>query len=674
MKKIFAVLLVAVLQGTVLGQQKEVCKLSDFTDGANTREVLYNTGFEAPFGKDSIKVKGYSVVREGINGSGALKITRTNPAEYHLFVIPLALQPKRKYTIEFYARGENFRRHKGFEGLGLICVEYYKNGKYITGEYPTIQPGTDWQKFKLEISTSYVAEKQFDTARLALYFRRNWTGTAWIDDLTVSSGGSENHAVVLNEPRMLTFRNGCSRVILASHPRFAGKLGAYLTLHNGGKVQELLLRADKNGVFTGEFGALCAGEAVLEIQLLDLNKKLLLEKQKFNLRVLSKMEKTPANAAVLDEYGRLIVDGKPFMPIGVYAGMSERSYKMIAEAGFNCLMGYNNFGMAPKVKLKSQKENILAMMDLMNQYGLKFIFNLIPCMPGNGGVYYEGKKGEMDVLCKVVTAVKDHPALLAYYIGDEQPLAAVPAMLAMREAINRLDVWHPSWVVSMLHQSYLFPQYGVGMDVGGVDIYPYGLPNSEHKIALQLKEHKGAYQRMNSAGLPHWCVPQIFNWGIYKAKDKEEYKKYRWPTLEEMRLQTILHAILGAKGFIYYSQFDILKAEQRFEPGITEKRWVMAKDITSMLHKLEPFLMGVGKVPEIKVTTDKKDNLQFRAFTSDDGKLCILAVAFEPVKAIFHVPGNVELRSQYGRFKKLGNGRWQFTADGIGSDILLPAN
>jgi hypothetical protein len=180
---------------------------------------------------------------------------------------------------------------------------------------------------------------------------------------------------------------------------------------------------------------------------------------------------------------------------------------------------------------------------------------------------------------------------------------------------------------------------------------------------------------MNKAHLPHWCVPQMFNWGVYKAKSQAEYAtKHRWPTLEEMRLQTILHAILGAKGFIYYSQFDILKAEQRFEPGITEKRWVMAKDITSMLHKLEPFLMGVGKVPEIKVTTDKKDNLQFRAFTSDDGKLCILAVAFEPVKAIFHVPGNVELRSQYGRFKKLGNGRWQFTADGIGSDILLPAN
>ena len=651
-------------------------KLASFKPGIS-REMIYNTGFEPPFNKGKKLSKGFSLPREGINGNTGLKYVRNDANEYTLFAIPLNLKPGKKYTIEFYARGENLQRSKGWLGPGIVFLEYYTaNGKYVGGQYPDILPGTEFKKYTVPFSTKGISKK-FDNSRIGFYLRKGWTGTIWIDDLTVTSGSGETHAVVINEPKMLTFCDNYGKIKLVCNPRFGGMLGAHVTLRNGGKVHELLLKSDKNGFLTGDFDQLTPGKAVMDIQLLDLKKKLFLEKQQFNLSVRPANNPIPAHAALLDKHGRVIINGKPFMPIGCYAYSSKKTFKMLADAGFNCFIDYTNIGMAAAGKFGSQRANILATLDLAHSCGLKNIFSFTACEPGTGGVWFDGKKGELDVLEKIVSAIKNHPALLAYYIGDERPLAALPSLMKMRESINRLDIWHPTWAVTTFEQLLHFPQYAVCADIFGFGGYPFGhYPiRDQTQIGPSMKKYSPAYNRIKTAHTPVWSVPQMFNWGTYKAKDLQDYKtNHRWPTLEEMRMQTILHAILGAKAFIYYSQFDILKTDKKFEPGVTEKRWVMAKDITSMLHKLEPFLMGVGKVPEIKVTTDKKDNLQFRAFTSDDGKLCILAVAFEPVKAIFHVPGNVELRSQYGRFKKLGNGRWQFTADGIGSDILLPAN
>ena len=60
------------------------------------------------------------------------------------------------------------------------------------------------------------------------------------------------------------------------------------------------------------------------------------------------------------------------------------------------------------------------------------------------------------------------------------------------------------------------------------------------------------------------------------------------------------------------------------------------------------------------------------AFAADDGTICIPAVSFGPVRAIISVPPGMKFRSEYGRFRKLPDGRWQFNADGMDSDILFP--
>ena len=665
MKKLLSFLLFGPLLANAAGNNgisPEIQKkLADFKPGIS-RKVIYNTGFEAPFGINGIKAKGYSLAREGINGSGCLKFTRSNPAEYSVFAIPLDLKAQTDYTVEFYARGENLRRHNGYVGVGLVCIEYTLNGKYVKGEYPSIMPTEEFKKYTLKVSTASLGKRKFDKAHIAFYLRKDWTGTAWIDDLTVTGGRGETHAVVVNEPKMLTFRNQNGKFKLVCDSRFGTMLGAHVTLRNGGKVRELLLKSDKIGVLECDFGTLTVGNADMDVQLLDLNKKLFLEKQQFNFSVRPADDKIPANAAFIDKYGRLIVNGKPFMPVGCYGYAAARSLKMIEEAGFNCLLDYTN--------VKSDRQKIISMLDLVQKHDLKYIFSLIPCEPGSGGVWYNGKKGELDILEKIVADIRNHPALLAYYIGDERPLGALPNLVKMREAINKLDVWHPAYVVSMVQQSYLFPQYAVAMDIGGLDIYPYGI--NDKNIIPQLKQHIEAYKKMDKAHLPHWCVPQMFNWGSYKAKNKEEYKKFRWPTPEEMRIQTLIHAILGARGFIFYSQSDIIKAD-RFEPGISQKRMAMAKELTSMLRKLEPYIMSVRQAPAIKVKTDNKNNLLLRAFSDENGKLCIIAAAFGPVNAEITLPANANLKSEYGRFKKISDNCYRFTAKNIDSDILFPA-
>ena len=45
--------------------------------------------------------------------------------------------------------------------------------------------------------------------------------------------------------------------------------------------------------------------------------------------------------AYIDEHRRLILDGKPFFPIGMYwSSINEADLKLYAESKFNCLMPY----------------------------------------------------------------------------------------------------------------------------------------------------------------------------------------------------------------------------------------------------------------------------------------------------------------------------------------------
>ena len=74
----------------------------------------------------------------------------------------------------------------------------------------------------------------------------------------------------------------------------------------------------------------------------------------------------------IDEHRRLLVDGKPFFPLGMYfSGVGEPDLKVYSASKFNCLMPYE----PPSVK----------QMDLAQRYKLKVIYSVKDFYFGSAG-------------------------------------------------------------------------------------------------------------------------------------------------------------------------------------------------------------------------------------------------------------------------------------------------
>ena len=79
------------------------------------------------------------------------------------------------------------------------------------------------------------------------------------------------------------------------------------------------------------------------------------------------------------------------------------------------------------------------------------------------------------------------------------------------------------------------------------------------------------------------------------------------------------------------------------------------------------------KAPEIHVENRGKANIRARAWQAENGKICLVVagVGGGRSEAVITVPGKENLKSVYGRTIPLGGGRYQYTSDDLGSDILF---
>lgn len=109
-------------------------------------------------------------------------------------------------------------------------------------------------------------------------------------------------------------------------------------------------------------------------------------------------------------------------------------------------------------------------------------------------------------------SAEKHPALLAWYINDEQPSSQIERLTAMRRLFNQMDANHPTYGV--LYQYEDLPMYGSTSDIIGVDPYPLNGDN--------LKKAVYAMTQSRLAGLPAWVVPQAANISIYSSEKKLE--------------------------------------------------------------------------------------------------------------------------------------------------------
>lgn len=660
-----------VILATAVYSVQKLPNIEQFKDKTNmsSPDTSFVEGFDGDVSNWKM-AKGAKIEKTaGRNGTSALFYERTNPKAYGMISHKLKLKPGSVYTASVWVRTLNLKSHTKNKNFGGMCIEYTKNSKWYGGTYPQNRvSSSEWRK----LSFSFTAKKDADNAKIVLYMRKGFTGKIWFDDFKIESSGNTFASILMTRPSCQTIWDADANVTfqtvsVSNKIKIASSLSLLVNVDSKSRKITKLLKLKKDFSACGDFGKFKSGDVLFTVKLLDMKAKHILGQAVFKLN--SRQKSTPpAGACFIDKYNRAVVDGKVFMPIGLYSGaIKENDMKKISDAGFNSLILYSSM----YLKIGKNNDNLAGLnksLDILNNYKLKLIFSLKDQYPWKS--WARKKIGDVsgidNVTTKVVTTLKNHPAILAWYMSDEETSSRIPELIKVRNMVNRLDPYHPTYSLTFRFED--IPFYARTGDIIGVDVYPI-----KNDSSSSMEKISKGMDAVNKTHKPVWFVPQAFNWGVYKAKNQKDFKQnFRFPTETEIRAMTFLPAICGAKGFIFYHYGDIMYRAEKLAPGSSKKEWTKLCRVVKELKELETFIMSIEKAPAVTVKNEKSNKVQARAFKNNHGELRVLVTGSGPGvnKALIIVKGKKQLKSKYGFCKSLGNGHYQFTGKNICADIL----
>ncbi len=219
--------------------------------------------------------------------------------------------------------------------------------------------------------------------------------------------------------------------------------------------------------------------------------------------------------------------------------------------------------------------------------------------------FIKSREDERRVIEEKVTQLRDHPAIMAWYINDELPLSMLDPLTRHRDWLEQLDPGRPTWVV--LYQVDHVRSYLPTFDVIGTD--PYPIP--ERSIAMPLQWTRKTVDAVFKKRAV-WMVPQIFDWAAYRRAPEQE-KKSRPPTLQEMRCMAWQCIAGGANGLVFYSWFDLWKMN-KVEPF--ETRWKDVTTVAAEIKQLVPVLLSIQSAPMPTVSGDT-DAIGWRVYAKE---------------------------------------------------------
>ena len=672
MKKNWLNLIVLLCASAVSAQDFETFK------PAKSEKVLFSCGFETPDIPGAEIRNDCAIVREaGVNGNSGFVIERRNvPLEngiWSTFDIPGTV-PGVTYRVEASVRQEGLAKVKPKQGFfACMSVEsrWKDTGKVVpwidgTTHYVTLGLPPEYENIQFRF-TAKENMKHF----LVLRMQSGWTGKIFYDDIKVIEEGVKS-TILLTWPGTHSFEPGDGRFVLHGD-LLPPECQVQTKLVRGGKVLKVLtLKPDTKGNFTGDWGKMEPGEAEMKVFAAVPENGELTCFQVFPVRFLK--DKRSEKAVTVDRYGRLIVNGTPFLPIGLSTAFEPHDdawYKRISDGGFNLV---SNFGM-----LRSGQQDpdhyfdiIKAGLDLIRKHGLYSDITTAILLD-----YYQyriQKIGDAvtvnEKLAAVVNALGKHPAVLYYYDSDEVPEEFMDQVLAMRNTLNRLDSDHP--VVALSNDPKLLPKFAQLGDIFCNDCYPIVKKNAP----CDLKKISEFMEQARRSGVPVWGYVQAFNWGHYKGGlTPEKFAEFADPSAEEIRSMIFLYAIEGARGFLFYTDPMTEKIRKRSiqynVPSHPEQMWQNILPAVRDLKSVESFILGKQGPVKLQLT-EKKGKCSAALFENDNGKKAVLIVAVSGKEAEceFTVPCEESLKSRFGKTENLGGGHYRFKGAGASSDVL----
>ncbi|MBR4219742.1 MAG: hypothetical protein IKR81_01225 [Victivallales bacterium] len=276
----------------------------------------------------------------------------------------------------------------------------------------------------------------------------------------------------------------------------------------------------------------------------------------------------------LRQDGFVLVDGKPFFPIGIYAVCKrefnennlDKAVYDLKEAGFNLIHTYNS----------RRDANFKELVAAAEKYGMK--------------MYVASRNGanslnEQDYLKDIANEYRS-PAAFAWYLADDTAGYVSPDKLRrLHSVIRELDPYHITVQADGVGvpESSRYREYVNSTDGFLPEIYPVrkGLENNK-SVPTVIRDMKTIQTDLAAAGNPVrtiWPIIQYFDgWSAWD----------RFPTFAQLRAMSYLAIIHGGHGITWYTYGGFGKNH-----GITHtpEIWNNMKTVATELNALsEVFL------------------------------------------------------------------------------------
>lgn len=268
----------------------------------------------------------------------------------------------------------------------------------------------------------------------------------------------------------------------------------------------------------------------------------------------------------------LIVQGKPFFPIGLYeAPGTEKYLSRLADAGFNLCHSPGGSGKA-----------LQALLDRVQAHDMKMWISMSGLLDFSKDADQKRKQ-----MTDIVAAVGNSPGVLLWESMDEPVWGSQPVEPYYEGYcfLRALDQQRPIWTNHAPRNTIAeLSHWNRATDIGGLDVYPVPEPQTQSDLPNKTISVVGDECDKNIAAVngekPIFMVLQGFGWAEL-SKVAGQRPKAIMPTFEQSRFMAYQSVVHGANGILYWGTHYTEKPSQF---------WSELKSLVSELHALHAVL------------------------------------------------------------------------------------
>ena len=355
-----------------------------------------------------------------------------------------------------------------------------------------------------------------------------------------------------------------------------------------------------------------------------------------------------SNGVFLDHEGFTVKNGERIFPFGIYIGKAERQgiwkqedlhLNRIKDAGFNAVLSY----------IHGDNKDASLYLDKLDKLGLHSIFSLSYLYDGHQ--FYSPINGQRASkrVAEIVGNLKEKPALLSWYTGDEIELSHLIASRENYDVIKSIDNKHPIFQVT--NRLDMVPKLMWAADIVGTDPYPIGKllpPNLK-----QVREWTSATVKTTEQKKGVWQVVQIFNKVAFQKELSDDYLDPTAGQIQNMLFQSVIQ---GAKGILFYAYHPLwygINSEGKadFSEEIYNRRWKEVAAVSRRFSDIIPVILANDVTTVSNIVAD--EGVIFKAWRYGAETYLMVANTLDSVASVV-VPGHtIELEAQGSRWVKL---------------------